>query len=91
MNYDFNNVNDLKSLISVLLDGYVPYQFEQFSAEIIEEAIKSLKQDEIELTGNIISGEAVKLGMFYADNRLDDLLNDDVMELTAAEQKLLIH
>ena len=52
--YDFNNKEDCQGFIALILDDYCPTQLEGIDALIIGDAIKSCKENNIELTGNSI-------------------------------------
>lgn len=68
--YNFDNISDLRNFISNLLDGYCPYQLEKIDSDLVYDAIHSLKDDKIELTGNLIFMDAVELGVGKADEKI---------------------
>ena len=70
VSYDFNNISDLRNFISNLLDGYCPYQLEKIDSDLVYDAIHSLKDDKIELSGNLIFIDAIEIGVAKADEKI---------------------
>ena len=80
--YDFNNISDLRKFISNLLDGYCPYQLEKIDSDLVYDAIHSLKDDKIELSGNLIFIDAIERGVAKADEKIidwRDYIDEDVL------------
>ena len=61
--YNFSEKTDLRHFISILLDDYCPDQLEGIDSDLVYDAIKSLKQENLELTGNMIYTEAIYIGV----------------------------
>ena len=86
--YDFNNISDLRNFISNILDGYCPYQLEKIDSDLVYDAIHSLKDDKIELSGNLIFIDAIERGVAKADEKIinwkdyidEDELSDEQIE-----------
>lgn len=68
--YNFNNISDLRNFISNLLDGYCPTQLEKIDSDLVYDAIHSLKDNKIELSGNLIFIDAVERGISNADEKI---------------------
>ena len=90
MSYNFNNVEDLKAFIADLLDGYVPTQLDIFDNYTIESAIRSLKENGIELTGNNLFSECVNiLNYDISQDIISEINNSDAWEVSSDEIKII--
>lgn len=88
--YNFNNVSDLRNFISNLLDGYCPTQLEKIDSDLVYDALHSLKDDKIEITGNLLFVDAVEIGVAKADDKIinwRDYIDED--ELITEQIKIL--
>ena len=76
--YDFNNKEDCQGFIALILDDYCPTQLEGIDALIIGDAIKSCKENNIELTGNSIYYECCLIATNNLVSRLEDIKNYEI-------------
>lgn len=95
--YDFNNVSDLRNFISNLLDGYCPSQLERIDSDLVYDAIHSLKDDKIPLSGNLLFIDAIERGVSAADEKIinwrdyideDELIEEQKNKLDAFANKI---
>ena len=88
--YNFDDVSDLRNFISNLLDGYCPYQLEKIDSDLVYDAIHSLKDDKIELSGNLIFMDAIEKGVAKADEKITSWRDYiDETELTTEQINIL--
>lgn len=76
--YDFNNKEDCQDFIALLLDNYFPKQLEDVDAIVLGEAIRSCKENNIELTGNSIYYECCFIATNNLVSRLEDIKNYEI-------------
>lgn len=76
--YDFNNNRDCQDFIALLLDNYFPKQLEDVDAIVLGEAIRSCKENNIELTGNSIYYECCLIATNNLVSRLEDIKNYEI-------------
>lgn len=93
--FDFNNNRDCQGFIALILDDYCPTQLEGIDALIIGDAIKSCKENNIELTGNSIYYECCLISINNLISNLNDIKEYDLenfirdAEMTEFEAKNL--
>lgn len=76
--YDFNNKEDCQEFIALILDNYCPKQLEDIDAVVVADAIKSCKENNIELTGNSIYYECCLIATNNLVSRLEDIKNYEI-------------
>lgn len=76
--YDFNNKEDCQDFIALLLDNYLPKQLEDIDAIVLGNAIRSCKENNIELTGNSIYYECCLIATNNLVSRLEDIKNYEI-------------
>lgn len=76
--YDFNNNSDCQDFIALLLDNYLPKQLEDIDAIVLGNAIRSCKENNIELTGNSIYYECCLIATNNLVSRLEDIKNYEI-------------
>ncbi len=95
--YNFNNISDLRNFISNLLDGYCPTQLERIDSDLVYDALHSLKDDKIEITGNLLFINAVEIGVAKADEKIinwrdyideDELITEQINTLDNFANKI---
>lgn len=87
--YDFNNINDLRNFISNLLDGYCPTQLEKIDSDLVYDSIHSLKDDKIELSGNLIFIDAIERGVAIANDKIRNW-REYIDETEITEEQIII-
>lgn len=87
--YNFSDKSDLRHFISILLDDYCPYQLEKIDSDLIYDAIKKLRDEKLELTGNLIYMEAVCFGVSNADQQIRNW-REYIDETEIAEEQIII-
>lgn len=73
--YDFKNKEDCQEFIALILDNYCPKQLEGIDAYVINDAVKSCKENGYELTGNSIYNECCVIATNNLVIRLEDIKN----------------
>lgn len=76
--YDFNNKEDCQEFIALILDDYCPTQLEGIDAIVLGDAIRSCKENGIELTGNNIFNECCIVALTNLIDRIEDIKNYDI-------------
>lgn len=77
MNYNndmnFDDINDVRWLLSAVLDDYVPRQLEGFDSDLIYDAIQQLKFENIAITGNSLFAECCGIAIAKVRSEIQEM------------------
>lgn len=76
--FNFNDKEDCQEFIALILDNYCPKQLEGIDATVLEDAVRSCKENGFELTGNNLYRECCYIATNNLVSRLEDIKNYEI-------------